>query len=82
MPTMQARNHNAGKHGLSAMIESGFWIFLVETLGIGCMFVALIWWVVRGSDSRHRKLAEHDAAAAQKAVSNADTGSADKAPNG
>lgn len=43
------------------MIESGFWIFLVETLGIGCMFAALIWWVVRGSDSRHRKLVEHDA---------------------
>ena len=52
------------------MIESGFWIFLVETLGIGGMFVALIWWVVRGSDSRHRKLAEHDAEAATEAGKN------------
>jgi len=34
------------------------------------MFVALIWWVVRGSDSRHRKLAEHDAKAAAEAGKN------------
>lgn len=66
---------NSRKHGLFGMIESGFWIFLVETLGIGCMFVALIWWVVRGSDSRHRKLAEHDAKAAADSAN-------EKAPDG
>ncbi len=65
---MLAANDNARRDGFFGMIESGFWIFLVETLGIGCMFVALIWWVVRGSDSRHRKLAEHDAKAAADAV--------------
>jgi len=79
---MQAPNDNARKIGLFGMIESGFWIFLVETLGIGGMFVALIWWVVRGSDSRHRKLAEHDAGTAQKSASNTEAGDADKAPNG
>ncbi|WP_395707647.1 hypothetical protein [Casimicrobium huifangae] len=67
---MAAHDGTAGKRGNLGMIESGFWIFLVETLGIGGMFVALIWWVVRGSDSRHRKLAEHDAKAAAEAGKN------------
>lgn len=48
------------------MIESGFWIFLVETLGIGVLFIALIWWIVGGAAKRDRKLREHDAAAAKQ----------------
>lgn len=36
------------------MIESGFWIFLVETLSAGVLFIALIWWVVKGTSAKDR----------------------------
>ena len=42
------------------MIESGFWIFLVEAAVAGCLFAGLIWWVVRGTGERDRKLREAD----------------------
>ena len=42
------------------MIESGFWIFLVEAGVAGCLFAGLIWWVVRGTGDRDRKLREAD----------------------
>ena len=42
------------------MIESGLWIFLVEALVAGCLFASLIWWVVRGTGDRDRKLREFD----------------------
>ena len=42
------------------MIESGFWIFLVEAGAAGLLFVGLIWWVVRGTGDRDRKLREAD----------------------
>jgi hypothetical protein len=34
------------------MIESGFWIFLVEGAVAGALFIALIWWVVGGTKKR------------------------------
>jgi hypothetical protein len=34
------------------MIESGFWIFLVEGAVAGLLFLALIWWVVSGTKKR------------------------------
>jgi hypothetical protein len=34
------------------MIESGFWIFLVEGVVAGTLFIALIWWVVGGTKKR------------------------------
>jgi hypothetical protein len=34
------------------MIESGFWIFLVEGFVAGGLFLALIWWVVGGTKKR------------------------------
>jgi hypothetical protein len=34
------------------MIESGFWIFLVEGFVAGALFLALIWWVVGGTKKR------------------------------
>ncbi len=43
------------------MIESGFWIFLVEAGAAGSLFVGLIWWVVKGTGERDRKLREADA---------------------
>lgn len=42
------------------MIESGMWIFLVEAVAAGCLFVGLIWWVVRGTGDRDRKRREFD----------------------
>lgn len=48
------------------MIESGLWIFLLETLGAGCMFAALIWWIVRGAADRNKKLREYDEAVRQR----------------
>ncbi len=42
------------------MIESGFWIFLVEAGAVGCLFAGLVWWVVRGTGERDRKLREAD----------------------
>jgi hypothetical protein len=42
------------------MIESGFWIFLVEAAVAGTLFAGLIWWVVRGTGDRDRKLREAD----------------------
>jgi len=53
------------------MFESGFWIFVVETLGIGALFVILVWWVVRGSDASHR---EHAARQASAERASGDTG--------
>lgn len=43
-----------------AMIESGMWIFLVEAAAAGSLFIGLIWWVVRGTGARDRKLKEFD----------------------
>jgi hypothetical protein len=45
------------------MIESGFWIFLVEAAAAGGLFIGLIWWIVGGTAERDRKLREHDEAA-------------------
>ena len=42
------------------MIESGFWIFLVEAAVAGSLFAGLIWWVVSGTGERDRKLREAD----------------------
>ncbi len=42
------------------MIESGFWIFLVEAGAAGLLFAGLIWWVVSGTGARDRKLREAD----------------------
>ena len=42
------------------MIESGFWIFLVEAGAAGLLFAGLIWWVVKGTGDRDRKLREAD----------------------
>ena len=52
-----------------AMIESGMWIFLVEAAAAGSLFVGLIWWVVKGTGERDRKLKEFD----EKARKNAQT---------
>lgn len=62
-----------------AMIESGMWIFLVEAAAAGCLFVGLIWWVVKGTGERDRKLKEFD----EKARKDAETaaGKANKAGN-
>ncbi|MBL8310138.1 MAG: hypothetical protein JNL19_06935 [Burkholderiales bacterium] len=49
------------------MIESGLWIFLLETLGAGAMFAALIWWIVRGAADRNKKLRDYDEAARRAA---------------
>ena len=43
-----------------AMIESGMWIFLVEAIVAGCLFIGLIWWVVRGTGDRDRKRRDFD----------------------
>jgi peptidoglycan biosynthesis protein MviN/MurJ (putative lipid II flippase) len=37
------------------MIESGFWIFLVEGAVAGALFIALIWWVVGGTKQRDQE---------------------------
>ncbi len=42
------------------MIESGMWIFLVEAAVAGSLFIGLIWWVVKGTGERDRKLKEFD----------------------
>ncbi|MEO7255732.1 MAG: hypothetical protein ABIZ83_15975 [Casimicrobium sp.] len=42
------------------MIESGMWIFLVEAAVAGGLFIGLIWWVVKGTAARDRKLKEFD----------------------
>ena len=52
-----------------AMIESGMWIFLVEAAAAGCLFAGLIWWVVKGTGERDRKLKEFD----ENARKNAET---------
>ena len=46
--------------GMVAMIESGMWIFLVEAAAAGCLFAGLIWWVVKGTGERDRKLKDFD----------------------
>ena len=43
-----------------AMIESGMWIFLVEAAAAGGLFIGLIWWVVKGTGARDRRLKEFD----------------------
>lgn len=43
-----------------AMIESGMWIFLVEAAAAGGLFIGLIWWVVKGTAARDRRLKEFD----------------------
>lgn len=37
------------------MIESGFWIFIVEAFVVGALFVGLILWVMRGPSRRDRE---------------------------
>lgn len=49
------------------MIESGFWIFLVEAAAAGGLFIGLIWWIVGGTAERDRKRQEYDAAARKAA---------------
>ena len=51
------------------MIESGMWIFLVEAAAAGSLFAGLIWWVVKGTGERDRKLKEFD----ENARKNAET---------
>jgi hypothetical protein len=36
------------------MLESGFWIFIVEGIAVGVLFAALIWWVVKGTSAKDR----------------------------
>jgi hypothetical protein len=36
------------------MIQSGFWIFIVEAFVAGGLFVGLIWWVVKGTSAKDR----------------------------
>jgi hypothetical protein len=36
------------------MIESGFWIFIVEAVIAGALFAGLIWWVVKGTSAKDR----------------------------
>lgn len=52
----------------TSMIESGFWIFLVEAGVAGGLFIGLIWWVVKGTPERDRKLREFDAKARKDAA--------------
>jgi hypothetical protein len=49
------------------MIESGFWIFLVEAGVAGGLFGGLIWWVVKGTGDRDRRLREADEKARNEA---------------
>ena len=51
---------DAVMRGTVAMIESGMWIFLVEAVAAGCLFIGLTWWVVKGTGERDRKLKEFD----------------------
>ncbi len=37
------------------MIESGFWIFLLEAALAGGLFIGLIWWVMRGPSKAERE---------------------------
>ena len=55
-----------------AMIESGMWIFLVEAAAAGCLFSGLIWWIVKGTGERDRKLKEFDDKARKEAETTAD----------
>jgi len=48
------------KREVPSMIESGFWIFLVEAGAAAILFGGLIWWVVSGTGDRDRKLREAD----------------------
>jgi hypothetical protein len=52
------------------MIESGFWIFLVEAGAAGLLFTGLIWWVVKGTGDRDRKLREADEKLRKEAEAN------------
>ncbi len=54
------------------MIESGFWIFLVEGAAAGALFIGLIWWIVSGTGERDRKLREHDEATRKAAETGQD----------
>lgn len=54
------------------MIESGFWIFLVEAGAAGLLFTALIWWVVKGTGDRDRKLREADEKLRNEAAAKSD----------
>jgi hypothetical protein len=36
------------------MLESGFWIFIVEAVAAGGLFVGLIWWVMKGTSAKDR----------------------------
>ena len=55
------------------MIESGFWIFLVEAGVAGSLFAALIWWVVKGTGDRDRMLREADEKLRKEAETDAKT---------
>jgi hypothetical protein len=39
---------------IDAVIESGFWLFIVEGLVAGILFAALIWWVLKGTSAKDR----------------------------
>lgn len=56
-----------------AMIESGMWIFLVEAAAAGSLFLGLIWWVVKGTGERDRKLKEFDENARKNAETTANS---------
>jgi hypothetical protein len=36
------------------MIESGFWIFIVEAVVAGLLFAGLVWWIVKGTSAKDR----------------------------
>jgi hypothetical protein len=36
------------------MLESGFWIFLVEAAVAGLLFAGLVWWIVKGTSAKDR----------------------------
>lgn len=36
------------------MLESGFWIFIVEAAVAGGLFAGLIWWVMKGTSAKDR----------------------------
>lgn len=67
-PAIKINEENqAATQKAQRMIESGFWIFLVEAGAAGLLFAGLIWWVVRGTGDRDRKLREADEKLRQEA---------------
>lgn len=60
VPTNIKNQSDAVTRGRRDMIESGMWIFLVEAVVAGCLFIGLIWWVVKGTGERDRRLKAFD----------------------